>query len=77
LLGAIRPDTEAGEAPEVPDLDRDRPCATADISPFSGKQVREAMRSHVNLVIIDSNWEARAADVMDSHPAVAGCIGSS
>jgi type III restriction enzyme len=32
LLAAIHPDTEAGEAPEVPDFDRDRPCATADIS---------------------------------------------
>jgi type III restriction enzyme len=70
LLEAIRPDTEAGEAPEVPDLDRDRPCATADISHFTGKQVREAMRSHVNLVIVDSVWEARAAELMDSHPAI-------
>ncbi len=34
------------------------------------KQVREAVRSHVNLVIIDSIWEARAADLMDSHPVV-------
>ena len=31
LLAAIRPDTEAGEAPEVPDLDRDRPCAATSI----------------------------------------------
>ena len=38
LLAAIRPDTEAGEAPEVPDLDRDRPCATADISVFTAKR---------------------------------------
>ena len=62
LLAAIRPDTEAGEAPEVPDLDRDRPCATADISVFTAKRVREAVRSHVNLVIIDSIWEAAAAE---------------
>jgi len=70
LLQAIRPDTAAGEAPEVPDLDRDRPCATADISVFSSKQVREAIRSHVKLVIIDSIWEARAADLPDQHAVV-------
>ena len=70
LVAAIRPDTAAGEAPEVPDLDRDRPCATADISVFTAKQVRAAVRSHVNLVIIDSIWEAAAAELLDSHPAV-------
>ena len=74
LLEAIRPDTEAGEAPEIPDLDRDRPCATADISVFTAKRVREAVRSHVNLVIIDSIWEARAAEVLDAHPSVAAYI---
>jgi type III restriction enzyme len=48
--------------------------ATADISQFTGNQVREAIRSHVNLVIIDSIWEARAADLMDSHPAIGSYI---
>ena len=67
LLAAIRPDTEAGEAPEVPDLDRDRPCATADISVFTAKRVREAVRSHVNLVVVDSIWEAAAAELLDEH----------
>jgi type III restriction enzyme len=74
LLAAIRPDTEAGEAPEVPDLDRDRPCATVDISLFTGKRVREAMRSHVNLVIIDSIGEAAAAELLDGHPAISAYI---
>ncbi|HEY1934141.1 MAG TPA: hypothetical protein VGG99_19195 [Acetobacteraceae bacterium] len=74
LLQAIRPDTTAGEAPELPDLDRDRPCATADISAFTAKRVREAVRSHVNLVIIDSIWEARAAEVLDEHAAVGAYI---
>ena len=74
LLAAIRPDTEAGEAPELPELDRDRPCATADISVFTAKQVREAVRSHVNLVIIDSVWEAAAAELLDAHPAVGAYI---
>ena len=74
LLAAIRPDTEAGEAPEVPDLDRDRPCATADISVFTAKRVREAVRSHVNLVVVDSIWEAAAAELLDAHPAVGAYI---
>jgi type III restriction enzyme len=74
LLQAIRPDTTAGEAPELPDLDRDRPCATADISTFTAKRVREAVRSHVNLVIIDSIWEARAAELLDGHRAVGAYI---
>ena len=74
LLAAIRPDTEAGEAPEVPDLERDRPCATADISVFTAKRVREAVRCHVNLVIIDSIWEAAAAELLDSHPIVGAYI---
>jgi type III restriction enzyme len=74
LLAAIRPDTEAGEAPEVPDLDRDRPCATSDISVFTAKRVREAVRSHVNLVIIDAIGEAAAAELLDSHPVVGAYI---
>ena len=66
LLAAIRPDTAAGEAPEIPDLDRDRPCATADISLFTGKRVSEAMRSHVNLVIIDSMGRPRRRNCLTS-----------
>jgi type III restriction enzyme len=74
LLGAIHPDVAAGEAPEVPDIDRERPCATADISVFTAKRVREAVRSHVNLVIVDSIWEAQAAELLDSHPIVCAYI---
>ncbi len=71
LAAAIRPDTAAGEAPEMPDLDRDRPCATADISVFTTKPVREVVHSHVNLVVHDTvNWEQSAAYHLDTHPAV-------
>jgi type III restriction enzyme len=41
---------------------------------FTAKRLREAVRSHVNLVIIDSIWEAAAAELLDSHPAVAAYI---
>ena len=62
LVAAIRPDTEAGEAPEIPELDRERPCATSDISVFTTKDAREVIRSHVNLVVSDTTtWEQSAA----------------
>ncbi len=71
LLGAIRPDTNAGEAPEVPDIDTDRPLRTADISVFTLKSVAEAARTHVNLVVADTiSWEQSAAYQLDRHPAV-------
>ena len=71
LLGAIRPDTEAGEAPEVPDVDEDRPLRTANVSLFTPKPVREAARTHLNLVLFDTQtWEQSAAYTLDTHPAV-------
>jgi type III restriction enzyme len=74
LTGAIRPDVDAGEAPEVPDIDHDRPCATADISVFTAKEVREVLRSHVNLIVSDSFWEQSAGYFLDKHPAVAAFV---
>ena len=71
LFGAIRPDTEAGEAPEVPEIDEDRPLRTADISLFTGRPVREVVRSHVNLAVFDTvTWEQSATYTLDQHPAV-------
>ena len=71
LVEAIRPDTEAGEAPEMPDIDRDRPAATADISVFTTKDVREVIHSHVNLVVHDTvNWEQTATYHLDKHPVI-------
>jgi type III restriction enzyme len=71
LAAAIRPDTEAGEAPELPEIDRDHPCATADISVFTSKDVREVIRSHVNLVVNDTmTWEQSAAYHLDTHRVI-------
>ena len=71
LLGAIRPDTEAGEPPEVPDIDADRPLRTADISVFTPRPVVEAVRTHLNLLVLDTIiWEQSAAYQLDRHPAV-------
>jgi type III restriction enzyme len=71
LLGAIRPDTEAGEAPEVPEIDEDHPLRTADISVFTSKDVRDAVKTHLNLVVNDTiTWEQSAAYQLDNHGAV-------
>lgn len=71
LLGAIRPDAEAGEAPEVPEIDEAHPLRTGDISVFTTKPVREVARSHVNLAVLDTiAWEQSAAYTLDHHPAV-------
>ena len=59
----------SGRGARGPDLDRDRPCATSDISVFTSKHVREAVRSHVNLVSsIRSGRQPRRTS--DPHPAV-------
>lgn len=71
LLGAIRPDIAAGEAPEVPDVDENRPLQTSSISLFTSRSVAEAARTHVNLVGFDTaTWEQSAAYQLDHHPAV-------
>ena len=71
LTAAIAPDTAAGEAPEIPELDRDHPCVSADISVFTARDVREAQRTHVNLVVNDTiTWEQSAAYHLDRHPAI-------
>ena len=71
LLGAIRPDAAAGEAPEVPEIDQERPLRTADISVFMPKPVTEAAKTHLNLVIVDTiSWEQSAGYQLDHHPRV-------
>lgn len=71
LLGAIRPDTESGEAPEVPEIDESRPLRTADVSVFTSKDVREALKCHLNFVVHDTlSWEQSAAYILENHKAV-------
>jgi hypothetical protein len=43
-LTAIQLDASAREAPEVPELDRGRPCYTGYISVFTAKDTREVIR---------------------------------
>ena len=78
LLAAIKPDTAAGEAPEVPDVDEDRPLRTADISFFTPRPVAEAARTHLNLVVSDTiSWEQSAGYQLDHHPAIRSFVKNS
>jgi type III restriction enzyme len=71
LVEAIRPDTSQGEAPEVPRYESNRgPGTTADVDFWTGRDVREVIKSHVNYVVADTEkWEQSAAYYIDSHPA--------
>lgn len=71
LLSAICPDTGAGEAPEIPEIDEDRPLRTGDISVFTSKELREAQKTHLNYVVHDTiTWEQSATFILDHHAAI-------
>jgi type III restriction enzyme len=72
LAEAIRPDASQGEAPEVPRYESSRgPGSTADVDLWSSKDVRETLKSHVNLVVADTKvWEQSAAYTLERHGAV-------
>lgn len=55
----------------MPEIDGDRPLRTADISVFTTKDVRDAVKCHLNLVVHDTiTWEQSAAYILEHHPAV-------
>jgi type III restriction enzyme len=76
LRQAIRPDTSRGEAPEVPRYERGRgPGSTAEVDYWTGKDVREVRRCHLNYVVADTaKWEQSAAYAIDTHPGVAAFV---
>jgi len=73
LVAAIRPDTSAGEAPEVPRYEANRPPgSTRDVDFWTSREVREVVKSHLNYVVLDTRqWEQSAAYYLDTHPNVA------
>ena len=80
LVEAIRPDADAaGEAPELPVLEKSRKAgSTGDVSFWTSRDVREVVRSHVNLVVADTaQWEQSAAYAIDSHAAVGAFVKNS
>jgi type III restriction enzyme len=76
LIEAIRPDTGAGEAAELPVLEKNRKAgSTTDVSFWTSRDVRVVLRSHVNFVVADTEkWEQSAAYVIDNHGTVAAFV---
>lgn len=72
LVEAIRPDAAGGEAPEVPQYERNREAgSTGDVSFWTSRDVREVVKSHLNYVVADTKrWEQSAAYRIDRHPRV-------
>jgi type III restriction enzyme len=72
LLEAIRPDAAPGEEPELPRYESGRgPGSTAEVDFWTGREVREVLKSHVNYVVADTQvWEQSAAYVLDTHARV-------
>ena len=76
LVQAIRPDVSQGEAPEVPRYETSRPPgSTADVDFWTGREVREVVRCHLNYVVADTRlWEESAAYYIDTHAATAAFV---
>ncbi|MGQ0766042.1 MAG: BPTD_3080 family restriction endonuclease [Gemmatimonadota bacterium] len=72
LLQAIRPDTESGEAPEIPVYERLRESgSTAVVDWWTSKDVRPTRKSHLNYMVADTNqWEQSASFYIDGHSNV-------
>jgi type III restriction enzyme len=72
LLEAIKPDASAGEAPELPAIEANRPNGTTgDVDFWTSREVRPAIKSHVNYVVADTKqWEQSAAYFIDTHHGV-------
>jgi type III restriction enzyme len=75
LVEAIHPDVSEGEAPEVPRYESGREVgSTAEVDFWTTKAVRDVVKSHVNLVVIDSKWESSAAFHLDQHLRVSAFV---
>jgi type III restriction enzyme len=72
LLEHIRGDVAAGDTPELPRCEPSRgPGSTAEVDFWTGRDVREVLKSHVNCVVADTRkWEQTAAYFIDTHPRV-------
>jgi type III restriction enzyme len=71
LIGAIEPDTDAGEAAILPRIDRQRPMgSTTGVQFRTTKPTRGAAKSHISHVVLDSSWEHTAAYHFELSPHV-------
>jgi type III restriction enzyme len=72
MIEAIKPDTAAGEEPELPAIEANRPPGTTgEVDFWTSRDVRPVNKSHVNYVVADTKqWEQAAAYFIDNHDAV-------
>jgi type III restriction enzyme len=70
LSKVIYPDDDAGEPPLVPVINRYRPMGSTGLVDFvTTRPTVPSARSHINSVVLHSNWEGDAATVMDAPEA--------
>jgi type III restriction enzyme len=76
ILHSLQPDESAGETPEVPRYDsRSEPGSTSAVDFWTGKDVRDTVRCHVNYMVADTKrWEQQAAQYLDSSPYVGAWV---
>lgn len=71
IRDAIRPDTEAGEAPILPVIERYRSTgSTSEVMFRTVKNVSATRKSHVSHVVLDSGWEHSFAYDFEKNPHV-------
>jgi type III restriction enzyme len=75
ILQSLHPDDTAGETPEVPRFARQEPGTTAIVDFWTGKEVRDTVKCHVNYLVADTTrWEQQAAQYLDGSPYVAAWV---
>jgi type III restriction enzyme len=72
LVEAVKPDVSAGEAPELPAIEANRPSGTTgEVDFWTSREVRTVIKSHVNYVVADTKqWEQAAAYLLDKQDVV-------
>ena len=71
LMEAIEPDTEAGEPPILPVIERFRPIgSTAEILFRTVRPCVGTTKSHISHVVLDSKWEHGVAHQLEQIPEV-------
>jgi type III restriction enzyme len=75
LCDAIRPDTNAGEAPILPRIERYRPVgSTGEVLFRTLKEVHDTIKSHVSHIVVDSGWEHKVAFQFEKSPYIVSYV---